>query len=278
MLDLVGADTLGRAARRWRTSRASCASRRTGSRRIPSGSLGGFVDYLDAYQEAGGDLPTSVELSEDVEGVRLMTLYQAKGLEFPIVVVPQLLKDEWPAREGGAAYFPKELLREPIPGGDIHAEEERRLLYVAHHPRPRDAHAHHPRRPAAHEEPSRVRRARSSRAPIGEVEQIDRADSWADPDRAADQADATDGAAGARARRVMPLPSRARAAARRCACAQSSSSACSRGPIRPTPEGAAAQAALVDELEQVGRAVGDGCRRGPRRGLDPLTLREVTLD
>ncbi len=56
-----------------------------------TGTLAGFVDYLDAYQGAGGELPTSVELTEDVEGVRLMTLYQAKGLEFPIVFVPQLL-------------------------------------------------------------------------------------------------------------------------------------------------------------------------------------------
>ena len=37
----------------------------------PKGSLAGFVDYLDAYQEAGGELPTSVELTEDVDGVRL---------------------------------------------------------------------------------------------------------------------------------------------------------------------------------------------------------------
>ena len=60
-----------------------------------------------------------------------MTLYQAKGLEFPIVFVPQLLKDEWPAREYGSGLFPKDLLRESIPAGDIHTEEERRLLYVA---------------------------------------------------------------------------------------------------------------------------------------------------
>ncbi len=57
----------------------------------PGRSLADFVGYLDAYKAAGGELPTSVELSEDVDGVRLMTLYQAKGLEFPIVIVPQLL-------------------------------------------------------------------------------------------------------------------------------------------------------------------------------------------
>ena len=67
----------------------------------PRGASADFVDYLDAYQAAGGELPTSVEASEDLVGVQLMTLYQAKGLEFDHVFVPQLLKDEWPTREWG---------------------------------------------------------------------------------------------------------------------------------------------------------------------------------
>ncbi len=106
MLDLIAADTLEskrmvaniasflRFAADWQASN-------------PRGTLAGFVDYLDAYQGAGGELPTSVELTEDVDGVRLMTLYQAKGLEFPIVFVPQLLDGEWPAREYGGGLFPK---------------------------------------------------------------------------------------------------------------------------------------------------------------------------
>ena len=97
----------------------------------PRGTLSGFVEYLDAYQAAGGELPTSVELSEDVDGVRLMTLYQAKGLEFPIVFVPNLLDGEWPVKQQGDGLFPRELLRETVPVGDIHTDEERRLLYVA---------------------------------------------------------------------------------------------------------------------------------------------------
>jgi superfamily I DNA/RNA helicase len=97
----------------------------------PSKTLADFVDYLDAYKAAGGELPTSVELSEDVDGVRLMTLYQAKGLEFPVVIVPNLLQDEWPVREQSGGWFPRELLREQVPSGDLHIDEERRLLYVA---------------------------------------------------------------------------------------------------------------------------------------------------
>ena len=104
VLDLLAADTLeaqalGRQHRELHALRGRLAGEPT-----RAATLAGFVDYLDAYQAAGGELPTSVELSEDVEGVRLMTLYQAKGLEFPIVFVPQLLEDEWPVRdEAGAA-------------------------------------------------------------------------------------------------------------------------------------------------------------------------------
>ena len=99
VLDLIAADTLE--SKRTVTNIASflrfAADWQAAN---PNGTLAGFVAYLDAYQGAGGELPTSVELSEDVDGVRLMTLYQAKGLEFPIVFVPSLLDGEWPTRRG----------------------------------------------------------------------------------------------------------------------------------------------------------------------------------
>ena len=130
ILDLVAADTLE--AKRSVANIASLLRFAADWQDAnPGGTLETFIAYLDAYQGAGGELPTSVELSEDVEGVRLMTLYQAKGLEFPVVIVPHLLEGEWPTREGGDGLLPRELLREAIPEGDIHTDEERRLLYVA---------------------------------------------------------------------------------------------------------------------------------------------------
>ncbi len=105
VLDLIAADTLE--SKRMVTNIASflrfAADWQAAN---PNGTLAGFVDYLDAYQAAGGELPTSVELTEDIEGVRLMTLYQAKGLEFPIVFVPSLLDGEWPTREGWGGMLP----------------------------------------------------------------------------------------------------------------------------------------------------------------------------
>jgi len=130
ILDLIGADT--RESQRIAVNLASFLRfANDWQTAFPSGHLNRFVDYLDAYQEAGGELPTSVELSEDVDGVRLMTVYQAKGLEFPNVIVPGLVEREWPSTFGSGDLFPVDLLREGRPSADFNLDEERRLLYVA---------------------------------------------------------------------------------------------------------------------------------------------------
>ncbi|HLY15451.1 MAG TPA: ATP-dependent helicase, partial [Candidatus Limnocylindrales bacterium] len=130
ILDLIGTDT--RESQRIAVNLASFL-RFTSEWQaaFPAGHLSQFVDYLDAYQEAGGELPTSVELSEDVEGVRLMTVHQAKGLEFATVIVPRLIEREWPSTAMGGDFFPIDLLREGRPPAEFNLEEERRLLYVA---------------------------------------------------------------------------------------------------------------------------------------------------
>ena len=115
----------------------------------PARTLADFIDYLDAYKAAGGELPTSVELSEDVEGVRLMTLYQAKGLEFPIVIVPNLLDGEWPVREQGFGWFPRELLREQVPARRPPHGRGAAAPVRRDDPGPGAAAAHDPRAPAA---------------------------------------------------------------------------------------------------------------------------------
>jgi ATP-dependent exoDNAse (exonuclease V) beta subunit len=48
-------------------------------------SFRGFVDYLDSLAEAS-DRSDQPMIEEGVEGVRLMTVHKAKGLEFPIVI------------------------------------------------------------------------------------------------------------------------------------------------------------------------------------------------
>ena len=239
----------------------------------PSGTLGGFVDYLDAYQEAGGELPTSVELAEDVRGVRLMTLYQAKGLEYRHVFIPQLLTDEWPTKEGWSGYFPPELLRESIEGEDLHTEEERRLLYVAM------TRAQDTLTLTTHGGPMAQKSASLFVNEIlegaqAEVEVIDRANRWEQPEGAPETG--TD-ATLALARRVMPLPTkRERRLELRLRAAELV------GLIEGTddadPETVAARAAFTGELATVGERAGMATDAARADGLDPLTLREVALD
>ena len=176
-LDLIAADTLD--AQRTVANIASFLRFAADWQKAhPKGTLGEFANYLDAYQEAGGELPTSVELSEDVQGVRLMTLYQAKGLEYPHVFIPQLLQDEWPTREGWSGFFPRGAAarehrgRGPPHGGGA-APAVRR-----HDARAGDAHAHHPRRADGREARLAVHRRDPGWGRLGEVEDIDRANRW----------------------------------------------------------------------------------------------------
>jgi len=93
-------------------------------------SLADFIAYLDMYQSVGGDLDAEGTGQADVDGVHLMTVYQAKGLEYEIVVVPRLVERQFPDERSEQLLIPVELLRQ-LPPQDFEVAEERRLCYVA---------------------------------------------------------------------------------------------------------------------------------------------------
>ena len=96
----------------------------------PRESLADFVAYLDLYQEVGGDLDTDIAASAQVEGVQLMTIYQAKGLEYEVVIVPRLIEGQFPDVRPETQLIPVELLKQaPPPAFEV--DEERRLCFVA---------------------------------------------------------------------------------------------------------------------------------------------------
>ena len=118
-------------------------------------SFRGFVDELEARaeREESGDAPV---VEEGAEGVRIMTVHRAKGLEFPIVLLADLTCNEtvgdahrWVDPASGlcalrlAGHAPRELLE--------HAEEETA-------PRPRGGDA-----PALCRRDSRARSANRTR-------------------------------------------------------------------------------------------------------------------
>lgn len=105
-------------------------------------SFRAFVDWLDDQAENGeaGDAPI---IEEGAEGVRIMTVHKAKGLEFPVVVLADMTAKEarepsrWTDSEAGlcvmklAGCLPPELQEHAEEELQFEREEAARVLYVA---------------------------------------------------------------------------------------------------------------------------------------------------
>ena len=88
-----------------------------------------FVEYLELIMEAG-DNPAQAEI-KDIDTVNLLTTHSAKGLEFHVVFLVNLVSDRFPTRNRrDTIMIPDELIKETLPTGDEHIQEERRLFYV----------------------------------------------------------------------------------------------------------------------------------------------------
>ncbi|HOW34858.1 MAG TPA: UvrD-helicase domain-containing protein [Candidatus Omnitrophota bacterium] len=89
-----------------------------------------FIRYLDMLIAAGDDPPVA-EAEQDVAAVNILTIHKAKGLEFPIVFLVGLVEGRfpWPLRREPIE-LPEELIKDILPLGDFHLQEERRLFYV----------------------------------------------------------------------------------------------------------------------------------------------------
>jgi DNA helicase-2/ATP-dependent DNA helicase PcrA len=81
--------------------------------------------YPEGWEGAGYATP---------DAVQIMTIHQAKGMEFPVVFVPALVKNTFPARGGGGRQWLHVIPREAVVNADRYQggeEDERRLFYVA---------------------------------------------------------------------------------------------------------------------------------------------------
>ena len=89
-----------------------------------------FVPHLDALREAGDD-PAAAEAEADADAVQVLTVHKAKGLEFPVVFLVNLVADRFPSRSRREPLpLPEALVKDRVPAGDPHLAEERRLFYV----------------------------------------------------------------------------------------------------------------------------------------------------
>lgn len=96
-------------------------------------SVKNFLEIIELEIQAGeeGQLLFEPEL-EGPESVKIMTIHAAKGLEFKYVFVVNMVDRRFPTTERREQIeIPDALVKEIIPSGDIHLEEERRLFYVA---------------------------------------------------------------------------------------------------------------------------------------------------
>ncbi|HEX3629227.1 MAG TPA: UvrD-helicase domain-containing protein [Candidatus Dormibacteraeota bacterium] len=93
--------------------------------------LGAYLRHLDATEAAQADEEIA-PLDETVNAVHLMTVHQAKGLEFGLVIIPHLVEGRFPAtRRSEGLTLPNDLIKEELPPAELHLAEERRLAYVA---------------------------------------------------------------------------------------------------------------------------------------------------
>jgi len=91
-----------------------------------------FLWTVDSYILSGED-PADEEEEKEAAGdaVRLMSIHQAKGLEFDWVILLGMVQGRFPTRGRTEPIpFPVDLMKEPLPQGDYHLQEERRLCYV----------------------------------------------------------------------------------------------------------------------------------------------------
>ncbi|MFA5029495.1 MAG: UvrD-helicase domain-containing protein [Patescibacteria group bacterium] len=96
-------------------------------------SVKDFLSLVELELEAGEEGSLEVNLEEEgPDTVKIMTIHAAKGLEFKYVFISNLVDKRLPTIERkDPIELPDKLVKEIIPEGDIHLQEERRLMYVA---------------------------------------------------------------------------------------------------------------------------------------------------
>jgi DNA helicase-2/ATP-dependent DNA helicase PcrA len=104
---------------------------RDASRVLKYDNVREFVNHLDALIEAGDD-PAVAEADTDTPAVHVLTVHKAKGLEWPVVFIVDCVQNKFPStRRAEPIEMPIALIKDTLPAGDFHEQEERRLFYVA---------------------------------------------------------------------------------------------------------------------------------------------------
>ncbi|MCD6429311.1 UvrD-helicase domain-containing protein [bacterium] len=93
--------------------------------------LKNFMELLNMELEAGETGRLEFDIEEGPETVKIMTIHSAKGLEFKYVFLVNLVDKRFPTNERkDPIQIPDDLIKDILPLGDVHLQEERRLFYV----------------------------------------------------------------------------------------------------------------------------------------------------
>lgn len=94
-------------------------------------TISAVLDWIDLAHEVG-ESPAAAETDwSENDAVSLLTVHSAKGLEFPVVFLVNLVVGRFPSLERHEQIpIPNDLIKEILPAGDYHLQEERRLFYV----------------------------------------------------------------------------------------------------------------------------------------------------
>lgn len=98
----------------------------------PESSVKTFLEMIELELQAGDAGALEVDIEAGPEAIKILTAHSAKGLEWPYVFITNLVDRRFPTIERAEPIeLPNALIKEIVPEGDIHLEEERRLFYVA---------------------------------------------------------------------------------------------------------------------------------------------------
>lgn len=93
-----------------------------------------YVGYLEYSMEIGESPSVDADMLSDYDAVNIQTIHGAKGLEFPVVFMVNLVSDRFPTRNRTDRIpIPDGLIKEVLAEVDSrqeHIQEERRLFYV----------------------------------------------------------------------------------------------------------------------------------------------------
>ncbi|MFH1254895.1 MAG: UvrD-helicase domain-containing protein [bacterium] len=91
-----------------------------------------FLLELNMEMESGEQGKIESDLEAGPEAIKILTAHGSKGLEFQYVFIPNLVDKRFPTIERSEQIkLPDALVKEILPEGDAHLQEERRLFYVA---------------------------------------------------------------------------------------------------------------------------------------------------